>query len=52
MINNFEEAIPAFVATPETRQIAQPKELNNTKISGKESAPHHKIGLPLDSLFL
>ena len=49
MVNNFGQAIAAFVAIQETRQIAQPKELNTTNV---QAAPHRKIGLSLDSLFL
>ena len=52
MVNNFEEAIAAFVAMPETRQTAQPKELIITNIDWKGAAPHRKTGLPLNSLFL
>ena len=36
MVIDFEEAIAAFVAMPETRQTAQPKELNTTSINRKE----------------
>ena len=60
MVNNFGEAIAAFVAMPETRKIAQPKELNTTNINRKilgarftinrkGSTPHSKIDLPLNS---
>ena len=52
MVNDFGEAIAAFVAMLETRPIAQPKELNITNINGKGAAPHRKMGLPLNSLFL
>ena len=52
MENDFEEAIAAFVAMPERKQTAQPKELNITNIDRKGAAPHRKIGLPLNSLFL
>ena len=52
MINVLEEAIAAFVAMPETRQTAQPKELNITNIDRKGAAPHRKIGLPINCLFL
>ena len=52
MVNNFWEAIAALVAMPETRQIAQSKELSTTNINRKGAAPHRKIGLPLNSLFL
>ena len=52
MVNDFREAIAAFVAEPETRQITQPKEFNTTNINRKGVAPHRKIGLPLNSLFL
>ena len=52
MVNTFGEAIAAFVAMPETRQILPPKELNTTIINKKGAAPHRKIGLPLNSLFL
>ena len=52
MMNDFGEAIAAFVAKPETRQIVQTKELNTTNINMKGVAPHHKIGLPLNCLFL
>ena len=51
-MNNFEEPIAAFVAMPETRLTAPPKELNITSINRKGTAPLHKIGLPLNSLFL
>ena len=36
MVNNYGEAVAAFVAMPETRQIAQPKQLNTTN---KDSRP-------------
>ena len=52
MVNDLGEVLVAFVAMPETKQIAQPKELNNTDINKKGAAPHRKIGLPLNSLFL
>ena len=54
MVNNLAEAIAAFVAMPETRPISQPNELNTTNIhvDRKGAAPHRKIGLPLNSLFL
>ena len=39
MVNDFVEAIAAFVAMPETRQIAQPKELDSTNIDRK--GQHH-----------
>ena len=52
MVNDFGEAIVTFVAMLETRQIAQPKELNITNIYNKGAVPHLKIGLPLNSLFL
>ena len=52
MANDFGEAIAAFVAMPETRPISQPKELITTNINKKRAAPHRKIGLPLNSLFL
>ena len=32
MVNDFGEAIAAFVAMLETKQIAQPEELNTTNI--------------------
>ena len=35
MVNDFVEAIAAFFAMPETRQIAQPKELSATNINRK-----------------
>ena len=47
MLNDFEEAIVAFVAMPETRQTAQPKELDITNIERKGAAPHRTIGSPL-----
>ena len=52
MVNDLEEAIADFVTTPETRQTAQPKEPYITNIDRKGATPHHKIGLPLNSLFL
>ena len=52
MVNDFGEAIAAFVAMLETKQIAKPKVLNTTNINRKGAAPDHKIGLPLNSLFL
>ena len=52
MMNDFGEAIAAFVAMPETRQTAQPKELNTININRKGTEPHRKIGLPLNRLFL
>ena len=51
MVNDFEEAIAALVAMPETRKIAQPKELNTTNINRRRAAPYRKIGLHLNSLF-
>ena len=45
MVNDFGDAIAAFVTMPKTRQIAQPKKLNATNINRKGAAPHHKIGL-------
>ena len=50
MLNDFGEAIAAFVAMPETRQTAQPKELYTTNVNWKGAAPHRKIGLPLNRL--
>ena len=50
LVKNFGEAIVTFVAMPETRQMAQPKELNATNINRKGAAPHRKIGLPPNSL--
>ena len=44
MVNDFGEAITAFVAMPETRQIAQPKQLNTININRKGTAQHRKIG--------
>ena len=35
MVNDLGEAIAAFVAMPETRQIAQPKQLNTTNINSR-----------------
>ena len=52
MANDFEEAIAAFIAMPETRPIAQPKQHNTTNINRKGAAPNSKIGLPLNSLIL
>ena len=52
MVNDFGEAIAAFVAMPEQDQIAQPKKLNTTNINRKGAAPHREIGLPLSSLYL
>ena len=52
MVNNFGEAIAAFVAMRETRPIAQPKELRATNTNRKGAPLHQKIGLPLNSLFL
>ena len=49
MVNEFEDGIDTFVTTPETRQIAQPKE---HKYKCKGVAPNCEIGLPLNSLFL
>ena len=51
MVNDFGETIAAYVAMPETRQIAQPKEPNTTNINKKGAAPYQKIGLPLKSIF-
>ena len=42
MVNDFEQAIAAFIARLETRQIAQPKKLNTTNINRKGAAPHRK----------
>ena len=52
MVNDFGKAIVTFIAMPETRPIAQPKELNTINIDRKGEAAHRKIGLPLNSLFL
>ena len=52
MVNDFREATIAFIAMPETRQIAQPKELHTTNINRKGVAPHCKIVLSLNSLFM
>ena len=52
MVNDLGKAIASFVALPETKQIAQPKELNTTNINRIKAAPHLEIGLPLNSLFL
>ena len=52
MVNNFGEAIAAFVIMPETRQIVPPKELTITNINRKRATPHRKTSLPLNSLFL
>ena len=54
MANNFGETIAAFVAMPETRQIAQPKKLNTTNTNRKWAASHRKTALPLNtsSLFM
>ena len=62
MVNDFGKAIAAFVAMPETKLIAQPKEIipqiykNKYKlpanINRKGAASHRKIGLPQHSLFL
>ena len=45
MVNDFEEAVAAFVAMPETRQIAQSKQLNTTNINSRpiyiEKGQHH-----------
>ena len=35
MVNDFGKAIAAVVAVPETRQIAQPKQLNTTNINSR-----------------
>ena len=46
MVNGFGEAIPAFVAMPETRQIAQPKQLNTTNTNSRPiyiGKGHHHI---------
>ena len=50
-MNDFEKETAAFAAIPETRQTAQPKELNITNVDRKGTAPHRKIGLPLNSYF-
>ena len=52
MVNDFEKAIVTFIALPETRPIAQPIKLNAINIDRKGAAPHRKIGLPLNSLYL
>ena len=44
MVNDLVEAITAFVAMLETRQIAKPKERNITNIDRKGAASHRKIG--------
>ena len=51
MVNNFREAIVAFVAMAERRQIAQPKELNTTNINRNGASPHRNIGLSLTVYF-
>ena len=50
MMNDFGDAIAAFVTMPKTRQIAQPKKLNITNINWKGTAPHRKIDLPLNTV--
>ena len=52
MVNDFGKAVVFLVAMPETRQIAQSKEIDTTTINRKGAEPHRKIGLPLNSLFL
>ena len=53
MVNDFGEAIAAFVAGSETRQIAQRKNLfNTTNINTNGAATNRKIGLLSNSLFL
>ena len=52
MVNNIEEGITSFVATPEKRQIAPLEELNTTNIYTKGAAPNRKVGLSLNSLIL
>ena len=52
MVNDFGKAIAAFVAMPEKTQIVQPKEFTIININKKGAAPHRKIGLALNSLFL
>ena len=42
MVNDFEEAIAAFVAMPETKQIAQPEELNISNIDIGQGQHHIK----------
>ena len=45
--------MPAFVAMPETRPIAQPnQELNITNINRKRATLIDKIGLPLNSFLI
>ena len=51
MMNDFGEAIAAFVAMQETRKIELPKQLNTININRKGAAPHRKIGSPLNSYF-
>ena len=51
VVNGFVEAIAAFVARPEIRQTALPKELNTTNINRKEAALIGKIDLPFNSFF-
>ena len=51
MANNFGEAMAAFVVMLETRPIAQPKELT-TNMNRKREAPHRKIDLTVNYLFL
>ena len=56
MVNDFGEAIAAFVAMPETRQIAQPKQIPQISTAGQytreRAAPYRKIDLQLNSLFV
>ena len=44
MVNDLGEAIVAFVAMPETRQIAQPKKLNITNNNIHINSQPIKIG--------
>ena len=44
MVNDFGDAVAVFVPMPETRQIAQPKELDITNVNRKGAAPNRKIG--------
>ena len=53
-VNDFAESTTVFVALQETRQLAQPNKLEttNTHVITKRAPTNHKIGPPLNSLFL
>ena len=52
MVNDFGEVIAAFGAMVGNEANSAAKELNIINAHRQEAATNHKIGLPLNSLFL